>query len=64
MVLTFMTDPAYETVTMVPSFFKDALGGDPGTIYASLVLISLPTMIFYTFFQRFFQKGMTAGAVK
>ncbi|HCN58423.1 MULTISPECIES: carbohydrate ABC transporter permease [Exiguobacterium] len=64
MVLTFMTDPAYQTVTMAPSFFKDALGGDPGKIYASLVLISLPTMVFYIFFQRFFQKGMTAGAVK
>ncbi len=64
MVLTFMTDPAYQTVTMAPTFFTEALGGDPGKLYASLVLISLPTMVFYIFFQRFLQKGMTSGAVK
>ncbi|WP_214741999.1 MULTISPECIES: carbohydrate ABC transporter permease [unclassified Exiguobacterium] len=64
MVLTFMTDPAKQTVTMAPTFFTEALGGDPGKLYASLVLISLPTMVFYIFFQRFLQKGMTSGAVK
>lgn len=64
MVLTFIPDPTMQTVTMAPTFFMEQLGGDPGKIYASLVLISLPTIVFYLLFQRFFQSGLTTGAVK
>ena len=46
------------------SFFKGTYTVDYGGIVASSVMIIIPELIFYGFFQKNIVEGMTAGAVK
>lgn len=62
--LIFMKDQSMYTVTLSVSFFKGEYGADLGKIFAALVLIILPVVIFYLFAQRFLQRGLVSGAVK
>lgn len=62
--LIFMKDQSMYTVTLSTSFFKGEYGADLGKIFAALVLIVIPVVIFYIFAQRYLQKGLVAGAVK
>lgn len=62
--LIFMKDQSMYTVTLSISFFKGEYGADLGKIFAALVLIVLPVVIFYIFAQRFLQRGLVSGAVK
>lgn len=64
MPLLFITDNSMGTVTLAPSYFQQAHGTDTSKLYASLVLISLPSMIFYLLTQKQLQSGMGEGAVK
>lgn len=64
MPLLFMTNTNMQTITLAPSFFQQAHGTETHKLYASLVLISLPTIIFYMLTQRYLQAGMGEGAVK
>ncbi|SDS87785.1 carbohydrate ABC transporter membrane protein 2, CUT1 family [Paraoerskovia marina] len=62
--LIFLQDPNMQTVTTIPMYFTSTYGSDQPKIFAALVLISLPVVILYLVFQKFFEKGMTAGAIK
>jgi raffinose/stachyose/melibiose transport system permease protein len=62
--LLFLQDPKLQVVTQVPQFFTSTYGSDVSKIFAALVLICLPIVITYLLLQKFFEKGLTAGAVK
>ena len=52
------------TLSMGASFFKGTYTVDYGGIVASSLMIIIPELIFYGFFQKNIVEGMTAGAVK
>jgi raffinose/stachyose/melibiose transport system permease protein len=62
--LVFMQNQDMQTITRAPSFYVGVYGQDTGKIFASLVLISLPIIILYLSLQRYFEGGMTSGAIK
>ena len=62
--LVFLQDPSMQVVTQVPTYFTSTYGSDVPKIFASLVLICLPITIVYLVLQRFFERGLTAGALK
>jgi len=62
--LVFLQDPNMQVVTQVPTYFTSTYGSDTPKIFASLVLICLPVTITYVALQRFFERGLTAGALK
>lgn len=59
-----LRDVSDYTLSMGASFFKGTYTVDYGGIVASSVLIIIPELIFYGFFQKNIVEGMTAGAVK
>jgi ABC-type glycerol-3-phosphate transport system permease component len=62
--LLFMSAPDMRTITVIPASFQLSFFVDVPKIFAALVLIQLPVVVLYTLFQRNFQRGLTAGAVK
>lgn len=62
--LLFLQSVDMQAVTQVPVYFTSTYGSDVPKIFASLVLISLPIVIAYLSLQKFFERGLTAGAVK
>ncbi|MFP3714705.1 carbohydrate ABC transporter permease [Puerhibacterium sp. TATVAM-FAB25] len=62
--LIFLQDPGKQAITQVPLYFASQYGSDIPKIFAAVVLISLPVVLAYLFLQRYFERGMTAGAVK
>lgn len=62
--LLFLPDPSFGTVTTIPLYFTSTYGSDQPKIFAALVLISLPIVIAYLALQKFFEKGLSAGAIK
>jgi raffinose/stachyose/melibiose transport system permease protein len=52
------------TLSQGASFFKGLYSVDNTGIIASSILIVIPQLVFYGFFQRHIMEGMTAGAVK
>lgn len=62
--LLFLQDVNMQTVTQIPLLFTSTYGSDVPKIFAALVLIGLPVVIAYLLLQKFFERGLTAGAVK
>jgi len=62
--LVFLQDPNLQAVTQVPTYFTSTYGSDVPKIFASLVLMSAPIVAVYLSLQSFFERGLTAGAVK
>lgn len=62
--LLFLQDVDMQAVTQVPVYFTSTYGSDVPKIFAALVLICLPIVIAYLALQKFFERGLTAGAVK
>jgi raffinose/stachyose/melibiose transport system permease protein len=62
--LLFMQDPRLQTLTQLPAYFTSQYGSDVPKIFAALVLISVPIVVTYLASQKFFESGMSAGAVK
>jgi raffinose/stachyose/melibiose transport system permease protein len=62
--LLFFQDPSLQTVTTIPLYFTSTYGSDQPKIFAALVLICLPVVIAYLCLQKFFEKGLSAGAIK
>lgn len=62
--LLFLPDPSMQTVTTIPLYFTSTYGSDQPKIFAALVLICLPIVIAYLSLQKFFEKGLSAGAIK
>lgn len=62
--LAFISDKAMYTVTLAPSFFIDEYSGDYNSVFAAMVLISIPIIVVYLFGQKYLQRGLTSGAIK
>lgn len=63
--LIFATTTEMYTLTLAPSFYSQADGRlNLSTLYASIVIIGIPVVIFYFFMQDKIMEGMTMGSVK
>lgn len=62
--VTFLTDRALYTISLSAALFKGQYSIDYSGIVAATVMIIIPQLIFYTYFQKFIIQGMTEGAVK
>lgn len=62
--LVLFQDASMQTLTTIPMYFTSAYGSDQPKIFAALVLISLPIVTAYLCLQKFFEKGLSAGAIK
>jgi ABC-type glycerol-3-phosphate transport system permease component len=63
----FLTKESYYTTTVAVNTFKGAYGMTAqalGRYSAALVIISIPTIIIFTFAQKYIVNGITSGAVK
>jgi raffinose/stachyose/melibiose transport system permease protein len=62
--LLFLQTPEQQTITLVPQFFVGQYNNDQTKVLAAAVLTGLPVVIAYIFLQRFFERGLAAGALK
>ncbi|RBW70865.1 carbohydrate ABC transporter permease [Bacillus taeanensis] len=62
--VTLISSDALTTVPLGISEFKGRWSIDYGGIIAASILVMIPQLIFYGFFQKYIIEGMTAGAVK
>jgi ABC-type glycerol-3-phosphate transport system permease component len=62
--LLFLQTPDQQTITLVPSYFVGQYNNDQTKVLAAAVLTGLPVVIAYIALQRFFERGLAAGALK
>ncbi len=65
--LLFVRDRNMYTVTLATTFFTGSKFQTPemvAQLYATLIMMTLPSILLYIFAQRYMQEGLTAGAVK
>ncbi|WP_325176732.1 carbohydrate ABC transporter permease [Paenibacillus alkalitolerans] len=62
--VTLISDDSLTTISLGISQFKGRFNIDYGGSIAASMLIIIPQLVFFGFFQRFIIEGMTAGAVK
>ncbi len=62
--LCTMTKASTKTLPLIAQQYKGVYNSQPGILFAILIIISIPMIIFYICVQRQFVKGMTSGAVK
>ncbi|GAA2829874.1 carbohydrate ABC transporter permease [Kribbella solani] len=62
--LLFLQTPEHQTITLVPQYFVGKYNNDQTKVLAAAVLTALPVVIAYISFQRFFERGLAAGALK
>jgi len=62
--LLFLNTPEQQTVTLVPQYFVGQYNNDQTKVLAAAVLTGLPVVIAYICLQRFFERGLAAGALK
>lgn len=61
---TFITDTKRNTISLMANMFKGQYSMDYSGIIAASIMIIIPELIFYTFFQKYIISGMTEGAIK
>ncbi len=62
--LLFLQTPDHQTITLVPQYFVGQYNNDQTKVLAAAVLTGLPVVIAYIGLQRFFERGLAAGALK
>lgn len=62
--LLFMTSPSMKTLSLAPMVFEGQYGGQEGALLAFLMITSIPIVITYLLLQKYFERGLTSGAVK
>jgi raffinose/stachyose/melibiose transport system permease protein len=65
--LMFLRDEAKYTVTIAATYYMDTKNQSPGQVaqlYASLIMMTIPSIFVYLSSQRYLQSGITSGAVK
>ncbi|MBN9619473.1 MAG: carbohydrate ABC transporter permease, partial [Actinobacteria bacterium] len=62
--LLFLQKTDQQTITLVPTFFESQYTADQTKIMAASVITTIPTVLLYLGLQRFFERGLTVGAVK
>jgi multiple sugar transport system permease protein len=62
--LIYLTEQRQFTVQLGLGLLQQRLAGQFGPIMAGATIVSIPTMIVYLFFQRFFTAGITMVGIK
>jgi len=62
--LLLLQDPEGQVVSLVPQFFVSQYTNDQTKVLTAAVLSGLPVVIAYVCLQRFFERGLAAGALK
>lgn len=62
--LCTLTNKSIQTLPLVAQQYNGAYFSQPGSLFAALTIITIPSLIFYVLFQNQFVRGLTAGAVK
>jgi raffinose/stachyose/melibiose transport system permease protein len=62
--LLFLQTPDQQTITLVPQYFIGQYNNDQTKVLAAALLTALPVLIAYVSFQKFFERGLAAGALK
>ncbi len=62
--LVFLQTPERQTITQLPLFFVGQFSNDQTKILAASVVTILPTVLAYIGLQKYFERGMAAGAIK
>ncbi|MFV0361546.1 MAG: carbohydrate ABC transporter permease [Suipraeoptans sp.] len=62
--LCTMTSATTKTLPLIAQQYKGVYNSQPGILFAILIVITIPMIIFYIIVQKHFVKGMTSGAVK
>jgi len=62
--LLFLQTPDQQTITLVPQYFVGQYNNDQTKVLAAAVLTGLPVVVLYVCLQRFFERGLAAGALK
>ena len=62
--LVLLQDPAKQTVTLLPQYFVSQFSNDQTKVLASAVITAIPEIVAYVSLQRWFERGLAAGALK
>jgi raffinose/stachyose/melibiose transport system permease protein len=62
--LVFLQDRSKQVVTLLPQFFVGEFTNDQTKILAAAVMAAVPTILAYVLAQKYFERGLSAGALK
>lgn len=62
--MLMLNDPGKQVVTLLPSFFTSQYTNDQTGVLAAAVITAVPAVIAYLSAQKYFERGMAAGALK
>lgn len=62
--LVTISDKNMKTLTLIPMQYQGFYFSQPGCLFAILVIISIPMIVFYALVQKNFVKGLMSGAIK
>jgi raffinose/stachyose/melibiose transport system permease protein len=62
--MLMLNNASNQVVTLLPSFFVSEYTNDQTGVLAAAVITAVPVVIVYLLLQRFFERGLAAGALK
>ncbi|WP_218957628.1 carbohydrate ABC transporter permease [Actinomyces faecalis] len=62
--MLMLNDPSKQVVTLLPSFFTSQYTNDQTGVLAAAVITAVPAVVAYLSAQKYFERGMAAGALK
>jgi raffinose/stachyose/melibiose transport system permease protein len=62
--MLMLTDQSKQVVTLLPSFFTSQYTNDQTGVLAAAVMTAIPAVLVYLAFQKYFERGLAAGALK
>lgn len=62
--LVTMSKTTMKTLTLIPMQYQGFYFSQPGALFAILVIICIPMILFYISVQKYFVRGMLSGAIK
>ena len=62
--MLMLNSPSKQVVTLLPSFFTSQYTNDQTGVLAAAVMTAIPAVIVYLLFQKYFERGLAAGALK
>lgn len=61
--LVFLPNPRNQTITLIPQYFIGQFNNDQTKVLAAAVITAIPEVLVYLCFQRWFERGLSAGGV-
>ena len=62
--VVFLRDTSKQVVTLLPSFFVTEYTNDQTKVLAAAVITAVPEILAYLLLQKYFERGLAAGALK